>query len=183
MRTLKKLFTAEELFHLPTVGRRLELVKGKVYEMAPAGGRHGYTAINAGTFVNVHVRANGLGRVFAAETGFILRRDPDTVRAPDVAFIAQSRLPVDEIPDSFIELVPDLVVEVVSPGDTRREVREKVEDWLRAGVKLVWVLYPTTRTATVYRALNDVTNLTEGDLLDGEDVVPGFTCRVEELFA
>ena len=183
MRTLKKQFTAEELFHLPTVGRRLELVKGQVYEMAPAGGRHGYTAMNTGIILGSHVRANGLGRVFAAETGFILRRNPDTVRAPDVAFVAQSRLSVDEIPDSFIELVPDLVVEVVSPGDSRREVREKVEDWLRSGVRLVWVLYPITRTATVYRSMEDVRQLGENDFLYGEDVVPGFTCRLEELFA
>lgn len=183
MRTLKKLFTAEELFHISTKGRRLELVKGNVYEMAPAGGRHGYTAMNTEMILGGHVRANGLGRVFAAETGFIIRRDPDTVRAPDVAFIAQSRLTVEEIPDSFIELVPDLVVEVVSPGDTRREVREKVEDWLRAGVRLVWAIYPATRTATVYRSLDDITHLTEDDFLDGEDVVPGFLSRLEELFA
>ena len=182
MRTLKKLFTAEELFHLPAVGRRLELVRGKVYEMAPAGGRHGYTAMNTGVIVGGHVRANGLGRVFAATTGFILWRDPDTVRAPDVAFVAQSRLSVDEIPDSFIELVPDLVVEVVSPGDTRREVQEKIEEWLSAGVRLVWVLYPATRSAIIYRSLNDVTHLGEDDILDGEDVVPGFACPLADLF-
>ncbi len=183
VRTLKKLFTEEELFQLPTVGRRLELVKGKVYEMAPAGGRHGGAAMNAGTFVNVHVRANRLGHVFAAETGFILRRDPDTVRAPDVTFIAKDRLPADEIPEGFIELVPDLVVEVVSPGDTRRYVREKAEECLNAGVRLVWILYPATRTAMVYRSLSDVTNLAESDFLDGEDVVPGFSCRLGEIFA
>ena len=183
MRTLKKLFTAEELFHLPTVGRRLELVKGKVYEMAPAGGRHGYTAMNIGVILSGHVRANGLGRVFAAETGFILWRDPDTVRAPDVAFVAQSRLSADEIPDTFIELVPDLVVEVVSPNDRRREVREKIEDWLRSGVRLVWAIYPVTCTATVYRSPDDITHLTEDDFLDGEDVVPGFACPLGELFA
>ncbi len=182
MRTLKKLFTAEELLCLPTVGRRLELVKGKVYEMAPAGGRHGYAAMNLGILMGGHVRSNGLGWVFAAETGFILRRDPDTVRALDVAFVSQGRLSLDEIPDGFIELVPDLVVEVVSPGDTRREVREKVENWLRAGARLVWVIYPITRTATVYHSLDDVTNLTENDTLDGEDVVPGFACRLGEVF-
>ena len=182
MRTLKKLFTAEELLCLPSVGRRLELVKGKVYEMAPAGGRHGYAAMNTGIILGGHVRANSLGRVFAAETGFILWRDPDTVRAPDVAFVAQSRLPVDEIPDSFIELAPDLVVEVVSPGDTQREVGGRVEEWLTAGVRLVWVLYPATHSAIIYRSLNDVTNLAADDFLDGEDVVPGFTCRVGDLF-
>ena len=183
MRTLKELFTAEELLCLPTVGRRLELVKGKVYEMAPAGGRHGYVAIKTAVPLSAHVQSNRLGHVFAAETGFVLRRDPDTVRAPDVAFIAQSRLSVHEIPDSFIELVPDLVVEVVSPSDTRREVLDKVEDWLRAGVKLVWVLYPISRTASVYRSGASVRDLTETDLLDGEDVVPGFSCRLADLFA
>ena len=176
MRTLKELFTAEELERIACSGRRLELIKGKVYEMAPAGGRHGGAAMNAGTFLNVHVRLNGLGRVFAAETGFIISRNPDTVRAPDVAFVSAFRMDVDELPDGFIAVVPDLVVEVISPGDTRREVREKVEDWLLAGVRLVWALYPATRTATVYRSLDDISNLTEGDSLDGNDVVPGFTC-------
>ena len=182
MRTLKKLFTAEELLYLSSTGKRLELVKGKVYEMAPAGGRHGYAAINAGTFLNVHVRSNRLGRVFAAETGFIIHHDPDTVRAPDAAFVSLNRLSADEIPDGYIDLIPDLVVEVVSPNDRRREVREKVEEWLNAGVRLVWVLYPATHTATVYRSLDDIAHLTEGDFLDGEDVVPGFTCRLAELF-
>lgn len=182
MRTLKKLFTAEELLCLPTVGRRLELVKGKVYEMAPAGGRHGYVAIKTGVRLSVHVQPNRLGHVFAAETGFIIQRDPDTVRAPDAAFISQNRLSADEIPDGYIDLIPDLVVEVVSPNDRRREVREKVEEWLNAGVHLVWVLYPATRSAIVYRSLSDLTNLTADDYLDGEDVVLGFACRLGELF-
>ena len=183
MRTLKKSFTAEELERLASNDRRMELVKGKVYEMAPAGGRHGGAAMNAGTFLNVHVRLHGLGRVFAAETGFIVRRDPDTVRAPDSAFVSEGRLGMEEIPDGFVEVIPDLVVEVVSPGDSRREVLEKVQDWLQAGVRLVWVLYPATRTAVVYRSLSDVSNLAEGDSLDGEDVVPGFSCDLREVFA
>ena len=182
MRTLKKLFTAEELMCLPTNGRRLELVKGKVYEMAPAGGRHGHAANRAAVRLTVHTDSAGLGHIFTAETGFILRRDPDTVRAPDVSFVSISRLRLEDIPDGYIDLVPDLVVEVVSPGDTRREVREKVEQWLRAGVRLVWVIYAITRTATIYRSLDDVSYLTEADFLDGEDVVPGFTCRLGNLF-
>ena len=104
----------------------MELVKGKVYEMGPAGGRHGGATMNAGTFLNVHVRLRDLGRVFAAETGFIINRNPDTVRAPDVAFVSSARIDVDELPVGFIGIVPDLVVEVVSPGDSQREVREKV---------------------------------------------------------
>ena len=182
MRTLKKMFTAEELLHLPTDGRRLELVKGKVYEMAPAGGRHGYVANRAAVRLTVHVDSAGLGHVFTAETGFILRRNPDTVRAPDVSFVSRSRLSVEDIPDEYVALAPDLVVEVVSPSDRRREVREKVEEWLRAGVRLVWVIYPVTRSADVYRCIDDVSHLSEDDVLDGEDVVPGFACRLGELF-
>ena len=182
MRMLKKFFTAEELLCLPTVGRRLELVKGKIYEMAPAGGEHGIVAINTGMFLNFHVRSEDLGRVFAAETGFILSRDPDTVRAPDAAFISYDRLSEEAIPDGYLAAAPDLVVEVVSPSDTRREVREKVEEWLRAGVRLAWVIYPVTRSADVYRSIDDVSHLSEHDVLDGEDVVPGFACRLGELF-
>ena len=182
MRTLKKLFTAEELLHLPTNGQRLELVKGKLYEMPPAGARHGNVAINIGALLNVHVRSAGLGQVFAAETGFILARDPDTVRAPDVAFVARSRIPEGELPVGYMELAPDLAVEIISPTDRRREVREKAEDWLGFGVCLVWVIDPATHSATVYRSLDDVAELSEDDSLDGEDVVPGFACALGDLF-
>jgi Uma2 family endonuclease len=182
MRTLKKLFTAEELLHLPTDGPRLELVKGKVYEMPPAGGRHGKVAMNIGTLLNAYVRPADLGHVFAAESGFILRRDPDTVRAPDAAFVASGRLTLDEIPEGYVEIAPDLVVEVVSPGDSRREVREKAEDWLRYGVRLVWVINPATHSAAVYRSLDNVSELSEDDTLDGEDVVPGFACQLRDVF-
>ena len=181
MRTLKKLFTAEELLCLPSDGRRLELVEGKMYEMAPAGGRHGRVGNRAAVRVSNHVDSAGLGHVFNAETGFILRRNPDTVRAPDVSFVSQGRLKEEDIPDGYVDIVPDLVIEVVSPNDTRREVREKVEEWLRAGVRLAWVIYPVTRSADVYRSIDDVSHLTEDDVLDGEDVVPGFTCRLGEL--
>ena len=129
-----------------------------------------------------HVRLNGLGWVFAAETGFIIHSDPDTVRAPDVSFVSRDRLNADDIPDSFIRLVPDLVVEVVSPGDTLREVREKVEDWLGAGARLVWVIHPATRTTTAYQSPEDVIQLSEDDYLNGENVVPGFSCLVGDLF-
>ncbi len=182
MRTLKELFTAEDLERLPTSGKRLELVNGKVYEMAPAEGEHGEVAMNVGTFLNVHVRANGLGRVYAAETGFITNRDPDTVLAPDAAFVTRNRLGIGASPQGFIPLVPDLVVEVVSPGDSRIEVDEKMTHWLQAGVRLAWAIHPSTRTADVYRPHADVRPLNEDDFLDGEDVMPGFSCRVGDLF-
>ena len=182
MRTLKTLFTAEELLHLPTTGRRLELVKGKVYEMPPAGGRHGSVAMRIGVVLGSYVRANNLGETFAAETGFVLRRDPDTVRAPDAAFVAEGRLPEGELPGGFLELAPDLAVEVVSPDDTRREVREKALDWIRAGCQLVWVIDPGRRSVTEYRSVDDVRELSENDSLDGGDVIPGFSTEIRDLF-
>ncbi len=182
MRVHKKLFTAAELFNLSIPGKRLELVKGELFEMAPAGGRHGSVAMTIGVLLGAHVRTNRLGETFAAETGFILRLNPDTVRAPDAAFVAAHRLPEGEVPTGFLELAPDLAVEVLSPSDRPGEVAEKVEDWLRAGTRLVWVIDPATRTVTVYRSLDDVQELSGEDRLDGEQVVPGFSCALAEVF-
>lgn len=178
----KTLVTAEELLRLPGRGRRYELVKGELRSMPPAGGEHGVVAGEFLGRIREHVRAHRLGLVFAAETGFRLARDPDTVRAPDVAFVAAGRLPGDRPPATFPELAPDLVVEVVSPFDTASEVEEKVLEWLRAGARLVWLAYPSTRTVGVYRALDSIRLLTQDDRLDGEDVLPGFSCPVSELF-
>ena len=168
---------------MPSGGRTpLELVKGKLYEMAPAGGRHGRVAMRIGTLLNAYVESTGLGQVFAAETGFILQRNPDTVRAPDAAFVAQGRMPPGETPDGYLALAPDLAVEVISPTDRPRDIREKVADWLNAGTRLVWVIYPSSRTTTVHRPPGTVEELEEADTLDGADVVPGFTCVLGELF-
>ena len=123
-----------------------------------------------------------MGEVFAAETGFILRRSPDTVRAPDASFIAADRLPEGDLPAGYFEIVPDLAVEVLSPNDRTGEVRDKVDEWIRAGVRLVWVINPAAGTAMVYRPDSDGQELTVGDSLDGAEVIPGFTCQIRELF-
>jgi Uma2 family endonuclease len=182
-RIRKTLFTAEELFRLSSTGRRYELVRGELYEMPPAGGRHGNVAMTIGIFIGVYVRAHQLGTVFAAETGFILGLNPDTVRAPDASFVSRDRLPQGEVPSGFLEMAPDLAVEVLSPNDRSRDVREKVDDWLQAGTRLVWVIDPVARTVTVHGSLENSQRLTEEDLLGGGDVVPGFSCAVRELFA
>ena len=183
MRTKKTTLTAEELLRLSTTGSRYELVKGELFEMPPAGGRHGGVAMQIGALLNAYVRAHSLGQVFAAETGFILRRDPDTVRAPDAAFVAKDRLPAGELPPGYLEMVPDLAVEVVSPGDSAREVREKVADWMRAGVRLLWAIDPATRSVTVYRSTDDFSVLSEDDTLDGGQVIPGFSAAINDLFS
>lgn len=182
MTTAQTLLTADELFSLPADGNRRELVKGELRTMAPAGAEHGFVAGEVFGFVREHVRRHRVGYTFAAETGFTIGRDPDTVRAPDVAFVAAGRFAGNVLPARFADLAPDLVVEVVSPSDTAREIQEKVEDWLRAGVRMVWVVYPSTRSVTVYRSLTEVRVLTEAETLEGEDVLPGFTCPVRDLF-
>jgi Uma2 family endonuclease len=126
------------------------------------------------------VNSRTLGRVFTAETGFLLRRKPDTVRAADVSFVKQDRLP-HPAPRGFAELAPDLVVEVLSPDDRPGEVLSKVGDWLEAGARLVWVIDPERRDARVYRADGSQVHLGESDQLDGESVVPGFQCAVRGL--
>lgn len=178
----KTLLTADEFFRLPEDGQRHELVRGEVRTMPPAGGEHGLIAGVLFGHIYNHVRTNRLGYVFAAETGFRIERDPDTVRAADVAFVAAGRFPEGRPPVTFPDLAPDLVVEVVSPSDTAAAVEEKVQDWLRAGVRMVWVVYPATRSVMVYRSLSEVKVLTEDAVLEGGDVLPGFTYPLREVF-
>lgn len=151
----RPLVTADELPSVSTrhsvLGKRTELVRGELIVMAPAGGRHGQTAHKVALLVGNHVLERNLGRVFAAETGFLLRRDPDTVRAPDVAFVAAERLRIEDIPAGFLEMAPDLAVEVTSPGDSGVAVRNKETDWLAAGTRLVWVVSPESRSIIVHR--------------------------------
>lgn len=180
MTTRIKLLTAEDLYQLPS-DLRGELVNGVFIEMAPPGPEHAGVTMTIGWLLSSHVRARALGRVMA-EAGFVIRRDPDTVRAPDVAFVRAERIPPAGLPRRFWELAPDLVVEVISPSDTPAEVEAKLRDWLEAGARLVWLVYPDNRTVQVVRSLRDRERLDSDALLDGGDVVPGFSCRVAELF-
>ena len=167
------LLTAEELLRLNLPNKRTELVRGRLVVREPAGYVHGDVAMRIGAAILQHVDANSLGRVFAAETGFTLSRGPDTVRAPDVAFIRSERLPSPP-PRGFAELAPDLAVEVLSPGDRPGEVLEKVGDWLNAGTILVWVVDPGRRIARVYRADGSESHVDDDGALEGEALLPGF---------
>ena len=175
--------TAEQLLELPDDGYRHELVQGELQTMAPAGEWHGQVALTIGGLVWNYVRQHDLGRCYAAETGFVLNRDPDTVRAPDLAFVATERL-ADTPSDRFSTLVPDLVVEVVSPSDRASDVTEKALAWLDYGVRLVWVIDPRARLVTVHRP-GDVIGLVRGEnaVLDGADVLPRFRVTLDELFS
>jgi Uma2 family endonuclease len=180
----EKLMTAEELMRLPTgMGKRYELVQGELKTMSPGGSRHGRISVRIGGLLDQFVRAKKLGAVFGAETGFILRRNPDTVRAPDAAFVAAARIPAQGLPPGYWPGAPDLAVEVVSPDDTAAEVKAKISEYFEAGARLVWIVYPETREVVVFRSARASLGLSAQDMLEGVDVVPGFTCAVAELFA
>ena len=178
-----RLVTAEELLNMPDDGYRYELVRGELRKMAPAGYRHGKSAGKINGLLFVHVTANNLGTVPTAETGFLLASDPDLVRVPDVAFVRREREEAVGIVDGFFPGPPDLAVEVISPHDRYTEVAEKVEDWLRAGTRMVIVVDPRRRVATVHLPGREPVTLTEQDTLDGGDVVPGWRMPVVEIFA
>jgi len=175
--------TAAELLALPTgMGKRYELVLGELRVTSPAGWRHGNVVSNLHGKLIVFIEQHDLGMMFGAETGFRLASDPDTVRAPDIAFIAKANIPEQLPADSFWPGAPDLAVEVLSPGDRTGEVDEKIDAWLAAGTAAVWIVDPKLRTVTIYQPDNQVSVRATGQTLDGGTVVPGFSCAVDELF-
>lgn len=174
--------TADQLLEMPDDGMRRELVRGEVHVMTPAGSEHGRIAMQIGAWLTIHVLEGGLGRVYAAETGFRLASHPDTVRAPDVAFVARERVEAVGHTERYWPGAPDLAVEVLSPDDRYHEVDEKVAAWLEAGCRMVIVVNPRRRAATVYRSPADVQLLTENDSLDGDDVVPGWKLPLRDVF-
>lgn len=182
MSTITQPVTAKELLQMPDDGFRYELVRGELRKMVPAGHLHGRIAMNFSTPLDQYVRAHNLGTVYAAETGFQLTSNPDTVRAPDVAFIRRERVEAVGKVEGYWPGAPDLAVEVISPHDRYAEVEEKVFDWLEAGTQMVIVLNPHQRTATIYRSLTAIVILTERDTLRGGEVVPGWMIPVRDFF-
>jgi Uma2 family endonuclease len=178
--TSPALMTADELARLNLPNKRTELVRGRLMVHEPPGFRHGEFTAALAFAITSHVRSRALGVVLAAETGFRIESNPDTVRAPDVAFVRHDRVP-DPRPTGYAALAPDLVVEVLSPDDRPGEVLAKVSDWLRAGSRLVWVVDPERRSARVYRADGSQAELGSRDALDGEDVLPGLQLPLADV--
>lgn len=178
-----QLVTAEELLDMPDDGFKYELVRGELRKMAPAGFTHGTVSGNILASLHPFVRSKGLGKVTAAETGFLLARDPDHVRAPDVAFVRRERVEEVGTVDGYWPGPPDLAVEVISPNDRYTEVYEKVDEWLEAGAGMVVVVNPRNRTASVRIAGMNPVILKEGDTLEGGEVVPGWRMPVADIFA
>jgi Uma2 family endonuclease len=175
------LLTAEDLLRLPDDESRTELVRGELKKMAPAGGEHGGLAMDLALIVGAFVRNEHLGRTFAAETGFLLQRDPDTVRAPDFAFVRQERLAGGPLPRGYIPFAPDLAVEVISASESAEDVQEKVADYLNAGARLVWLLYPRLKVVVAHTP-DGTRTLGTTNVLDGGDTLPGFQMSVAEIF-
>jgi len=174
------LITADDLLRTRVPDKRTELVRGVLIVREPAGSQHGLVTMNLGAELAVYAKQTGAGGVYAAETGFKLASDPDTVRAPDIAFVTRERLPPPST-TGYPALAPDLAVEVLSPGDRPGVVLAKVADWLSAGTKLVWVVDPERRLARVYRHDGSEAIVTADSALDGEDLLPAFSCSLASI--
>lgn len=175
-----KLYTEEDLEQMDS-DARYELIRGELCAMPNNSAEHGNKTARLSGPVIVYVEDNDLGECFAAETRFTIAKNPDTTIGPDFAFIAKERL-TGIPPRGYLHLVPDLVVETRSPGDTHREFALKVSQWIEAGARLVWALDPSARTLTIHRPGVDPVRLTIDDTLSGEDVLPGFTLPLRRLF-
>lgn len=174
-------YTPEELLTLPDYGR-FELIDGHLVERK-MGARSSYAATNLLVLVGHFVRSNNLGLVFQADCGYqIFAEEPNRVRFADGSFMPRGNLPEDRPPPGHCRFAPALVMEAVSPNDTAYEIEDKIAQWLSAGVRLVWVLYPETQRLQVHRADGSVAKLQVEEQLTGEDVIPGFQCQVAEVF-
>ena len=180
--TTEKLLTAEDLHHLSSQGVRGELLRGVLCETMPAGIRHGKTVANLTILLGAFVKPHGMGTIVASDAGFLLEKEPDTVREPDVAFISAHRLPPDQDVPGYFEGPPDLAVEIASPSDSPRQLFDKARMWISFGVPLVWTVDPEARTLDVHQPNQPLIRLSTDDLLDGGQVLPGFTCTVADLF-
>ncbi len=178
-----KLITADELLFMPNTKYGCELVRGKIVRYMPTGISHGIISAKIGRELSNFVSEHKIGIVLGAETGFYIFQNPDTVRAPDSAFIGNEKLAKYGITEKYFPAAPDLAVEVVSPSDRKKDIEDKIKDYLTAGVSLVWIIYPPNRIVAVYRQSNLVSILRDNDDLDGENILPDFQLSLSELFA
>lgn len=175
-----RLITGEELFAMGDIGPS-ELIDGRIVPMAPTGGEHGLLEFNLGSELRSFVRQHKLGWVVGGEVGIYTRRNPDRVRAADIAFISREQLP--ERPQGFLDVAPELIVEVISPTDRWQDIHEKIEEYFAIGVEQVWIVEPSSRTVRLYQSATEMRKLVESDTLTGEGMLAGFTLPVAEIFA
>ncbi len=174
--------TAKVLFESVADGYRYELVKGKLAMMSPAGGRHGRIAVQVAYLLKDHLKGKSLGVVFAAETGFLIQTDPDTVLAPDVAYVSASRFEAVENEIQYLPLAPELAVEVLSPSDRFSRVESKAFAWLDAGTQLVLLVDPENQTVHAYRSRKQIEIFERGESIDCTGAVPDWLLAVNDVF-
>ncbi len=184
MAVTQRLMTAEELWGMPDIpGKQHELVRGKLIEVPTPGAIHNVIADSIHHLLRGFVTERRLGIVFGDNMGYVLHRGPDTVPIPDVSFVAWEHVPETGIPEGSWLIPPDLAVEVVSPSDRANDVYDKAREYVESGVRIVWVLWPKRRAVSVHTRDEKTAELGPDDTLDGDDVLPGFSVRVGELFA
>jgi len=184
MSTAAHLLTADDLFRLPEdESRWCELVEGEIVRMSPPGFAHAIVSQRVSLLLLEFVELKRIGQVVIAEAGFLIGRNPDTVMAPDGAYVRQERINAIGLTAAYFPEAPAMVFEVVSPNDRVSEIGRKMRRWIEGGVELAWVIDLAARTVMVYQAVDDIQVLTEKDSLTGGSVLPGFQCRVADLFA
>ena len=174
--------SADQLFSVAHHGTRLELVRGVVQVMSPAGSEHGWIASRILIRLGAYVEANDLGKTFAAETGFLIEVDPDTVRAPDAAYVSHENLASAPPSSSYLQVAPDLVVEVVPPNDASTDLEAKAEQWIEAGTKIVLVADPKNQTLRVYKSKAQIEVLRSGEEFASGEVCDAWIISVNEIF-
>jgi Uma2 family endonuclease len=177
----KKLLTSDDLAKLPS-GKRHELIEGELIRLSPTKPLHGFVALRVAAALILYNNSHHFGTLFAAETGFLTRGNNRTVRAPDVAFISYEKLPAGSKLDDFLAIPPNLVVEVVSPGDRAGEIEQKTHEWLDFGVGMVWVVYPESQRVHIYEKNNQVRILSVEESIVGDPILPGFESPVRAFF-
>lgn len=178
--TETRLITGAELEKMSNIGP-CELVEGRIVPMSPTSYTHGEVELNFGSELRTFVRAHKLGKVQVGEVGIYTQRDPDTIRSADVLFISNERFSQQKSP-GFLDVAPDLIVEVLSPSNSWSEITQKLREYFAIGVRLIWIADPETRSIFAYRALTDMREFTETDQVPGDDVLPGFSVAVAQLF-
>ena len=177
-----ELLTAEDLLRLSSEGVKGELIRGVLCETVSVGMEHTFIAGNMMAPLHTHVRRSRLGRVGGTDGGVLIQRNPDTVREPDIFFVSAEKLPLDAKVQGYLEVVPELVVEIVSPSDRQEAVNDKTLMWLSLGVLMVVEVYPAERAVMVHRPGAPAVTLTGEDVLDSGDVLPGFSLPLSEIF-
>ena len=174
--------TAEELLKLHSEGVRGELIRGVLCETMPPGIDHATIVANLTGMLWAFLKRRRIGRLLSGDPGIWVERRPDTVRAPDIAFYLPERMALDVSIPGYAEIVPDLAIEVVSPNDTVTEVNDKAKMWVDSGVKLVWVVWPRWHTVEIFRPGENVVELSGDAILEGQDILPGFSTPITEIF-